>query len=64
MSSPSGELLRFVGELRAAQVPVSVAEAAAASCRHSHLVVLPGVGHFVPRDRPAALVDALNRLRP
>jgi len=26
MSSPSGELLRFVGELRAAQVPVSVAE--------------------------------------
>ncbi|HTJ10285.1 MAG TPA: hypothetical protein VL393_11415, partial [Candidatus Binataceae bacterium] len=26
MSSPSSELLRFVGELRAAQVPVSVAE--------------------------------------
>src|ERR1700681_4666626 len=26
MSSPSGGLLRFVGELRAAQVPVSVAE--------------------------------------
>jgi len=46
------------------QAPVAVAEAAQAVCRQGHLVVLPAVGHFVPRDRPAALVDALNRCRP
>jgi pimeloyl-ACP methyl ester carboxylesterase len=46
------------------QVPVSVAESARAICRQGHLVVLPGVGHFVPRDRPDALIDALNRHRP
>jgi pimeloyl-ACP methyl ester carboxylesterase len=45
------------------QAPVSVAEAAVASCRRPHLVVLPGVGHFVVRDRPDALVDAVNRHR-
>ncbi len=46
------------------QVAVSVAEAARASCRRPHLEVLPGVGHFVVRDRPDALIDAVNRHRP
>jgi pimeloyl-ACP methyl ester carboxylesterase len=46
------------------QAPVAVAEAAQAFCHQSHLVVLPAVGHFVPRDGPGALVDALNRCRP
>jgi pimeloyl-ACP methyl ester carboxylesterase len=46
------------------QAPASVAEAALASCRQPHLVVLTGVGHFVPRDRPDAIVEALQRLRP
>lgn len=46
------------------QAPVRVAQAAEASCRQCHLVVLPGVGHFVPRDRPEAIVEAVNRHRP
>lgn len=44
--------------------PVAVARAAAARCPHADLLVLPGVGHFVPLDRPDALVTALNRHRP
>jgi pimeloyl-ACP methyl ester carboxylesterase len=46
------------------QAPLAQAQAAQAVCRQSHLVVLPGVGHFVPRDCPAALVEAVNRCRP
>lgn len=46
------------------QAPVAVAQAALASCRHPNLVVIPGVGHFVPQDRPEALIDAVNRHRP
>ena len=46
------------------QAPVAVARAAEASCRQCRLVVLPGVGHFVPRDRPEAVVEAVNRYRP
>jgi pimeloyl-ACP methyl ester carboxylesterase len=46
------------------QVPVAVAEAATAYCRQPHLVVIPGVGHFVARDRPDVLVDAVQRSRP
>ncbi|MDQ1414672.1 MAG: hypothetical protein QOF81_285, partial [Acidimicrobiaceae bacterium] len=46
------------------QTPVSVAEAAQASCRQSNLVVIPGVGHFLPRDRPDVLIDALRRHQP
>ena len=43
---------------------LAVAEAAQACCRQPHLVAIPEVGHFVARDRPGALVDALNRCRP
>lgn len=46
------------------EAPLAGAEAAQASCRQPHLVALAGVGHFVPRDRPDALVDALLRHRP
>ncbi|MDQ6614033.1 MAG: alpha/beta hydrolase [Actinomycetota bacterium] len=46
------------------QAPVAQAEAARASCRQPHLLVIPGVGHFVPRDRPQAIIDAVNRHRP
>ncbi|MDQ1365289.1 MAG: hypothetical protein QOE57_1331, partial [Acidimicrobiaceae bacterium] len=46
------------------QTPVSVAKAAQASCRQSNLVVIPGVGHFLPRDRPDALIDALRVHQP
>jgi pimeloyl-ACP methyl ester carboxylesterase len=46
------------------QAPLAGARAAQASCRDPNLVVLSGVGHFVPRDRPDALVDAVNRHRP
>jgi pimeloyl-ACP methyl ester carboxylesterase len=47
------------------QAPVAVAEAARALCAHPpNLVVLQGVGHFVPRDRPEALAAALGRHRP
>jgi pimeloyl-ACP methyl ester carboxylesterase len=46
------------------QVPLSVAQAAEACCAQPHLVVLPGVGHFVPRDDPGALVEAIARHRP
>jgi pimeloyl-ACP methyl ester carboxylesterase len=46
------------------QAPVAMAKAALASCRQPNLVIIPGVGHFVPQDRPAALIDAVNRHRP
>jgi pimeloyl-ACP methyl ester carboxylesterase len=47
------------------QAPVATAVAAAAQGGAStHLLVLPGVGHFVTRDRPDALVASLVRLRP
>jgi pimeloyl-ACP methyl ester carboxylesterase len=46
------------------QAPVSVAEAAAGHAQHPNLVVLAGVGHFVPQERPDALADALRRCRP
>jgi pimeloyl-ACP methyl ester carboxylesterase len=46
------------------QAAVSVARAALPSCRQPNLVVVAGVGHFLPRDRPDVLVDALNRHRP
>ncbi|MDQ1426995.1 MAG: hypothetical protein QOK39_471 [Acidimicrobiaceae bacterium] len=46
------------------QAPVAVAEAARAHCAQPpNLVVLEGVGHFVPRDRPDALAAALGRHR-
>jgi pimeloyl-ACP methyl ester carboxylesterase len=46
------------------QAPVTVAEAARSHCAQPpNLVVLPGVGHFVPRDRPDALAAALARHR-
>lgn len=46
------------------QAPVAVAEAAAAGNEHAELLVLTGVGHFVTRDRPDALIAALNAHRP
>jgi len=46
------------------QAPVAVAEAAVAGRQHLHLVILPGVGHFVIQERPDAIVDALGRFRP
>jgi pimeloyl-ACP methyl ester carboxylesterase len=51
------------------QAPVTVAQAAvdaaaAAGRTNVNLTVLAGVGHFVPRDRPDALAEALRRLRP
>lgn len=46
------------------QVPLAVADAALALCGDGHLEVIAGVGHFVPRDRPVALAEALARHRP
>jgi len=46
------------------QVPVSVAEAAMASCREPSLSVIPAVGHFLPLEAPEALIEAVNRHRP
>jgi len=46
------------------QVPVAVAEAARAQSRQAELIVIPGVGHFVPRDQPDAITAAVLRHRP
>jgi pimeloyl-ACP methyl ester carboxylesterase len=46
------------------QAPPGVAEAARAHCVHPNVVILPGVGHFVPRERPDALIEAIARHRP
>lgn len=46
------------------QAPVAAAEAAARRRAGTNLVVLAGVGHFVPTDRPDALGAAIARRRP
>ncbi|MGI8794456.1 MAG: alpha/beta fold hydrolase [Acidimicrobiales bacterium] len=43
------------------QVPVEVAERAAALVSDGYLTVLPGVGHMVPVQAPDALRDAIGR---
>lgn len=43
------------------EVPVSVAEAAHALLQDSSLAVLPGVGHFVPREAPDAVRAAIEK---
>lgn len=44
------------------EVPMSVAEAAAAILPRAELVTLPGVGHHVPSQDPAALREAVQKV--
>lgn len=46
-----------------AEVPVAVAEAARSQLDRATLRLLPGAGHLVPLNEPAALRDAVERLR-
>lgn len=46
------------------QAPVAVAEKARAYCAQPNVVILPGVGHFVPQERPDAVIEAIARHRP
>jgi len=46
-----------------ADAPVAVAEDATTVLAEARLTVLPGVGHLVPTEAPAALRAALDRLR-
>lgn len=43
------------------EVPVAVAESAAALIRDVSIEVLPGVGHLIPTQAPAALHDAIAK---
>lgn len=43
------------------QAPRAVAEAALGHCARGRLTVVADVGHFVPRDAPNALVEAIRR---
>lgn len=45
-----------------AVVPPSVAQAMAAAVPHAELVTVARTGHFVPRDAPRAVVDAVRRV--
>jgi pimeloyl-ACP methyl ester carboxylesterase len=42
--------------------PVEIAEQAKALVRDARLTVLPGVGHLLPTEAPAAVRDAIDRL--
>ena len=44
------------------EVPPSVAERADALVQHGHLTVLPGIGHHVPLEAPAALRAAIETM--
>lgn len=43
-------------------VPLSAGRDLAAHLLHARLVILPGAGHLVPRDDPAAIADAVTSL--